>query len=366
MATRPRLKSITVHRAGTQLVLWPRALRRVFLDDPTGAVAALLTVLAEGKHEVGQLPEALRERGHDVGAADIDAALGVLDDLCVLEDAGAEDRLDPDRLARHLSNLRYYDLFATRTRSSVDLLDAVARARILLLGVGGLGSAILQSLVGLGVGQITIVDDDTVETKNLARQFAYGLAAVGQPKVRAAAQWAAAYSGGTRITPVQGRVADPGAIGTLGAGCDIVVCAADTPSDIQLMVNEACFALGVPYVSGGLSYSSLSYWSVSPRHSSCWRCLDLHHRDEEPTLPAAMREPPLVESSPVNRATGPVVQLLSGFISMEVMRYVTGSDPPIAQGAYHVIELADGLEMTRSPWARHPDCPLCHATGGPA
>jgi molybdopterin-synthase adenylyltransferase len=363
MAARPRLKSIAVQQAGAQLVLWPRALRRVFVDDPTGSLAALLTVLAEGKHEVDALPGAMRGRGFEVTPAEVDGVLATLDELGVLEVADAEERLDAAKVARHLSNLRYYDLFATRARTSADMLDAIARARVLLLGVGGLGSSILQSLVGLGVGSVTIVDDDTVETKNLARQFAYGLVAVGRPKVHAAADWVAAYSGGTQVTPIRRRLTDPAAIAEAGVGCDIVVCAADTPSDIHLIVNEACFALDVPYVSGGLTYSTLSYWSVWPGRSACRLCLDLHRRDEEPGLPPATRERPLVDPPPVNRATGPVVQLISGLMSMEVMRYLTRSDPPIAQGAYHLIELADGLEMARTPWARHPDCPLCRGAG---
>ena len=72
-----------------------------------------------------------------------------------------------------------------------------------------------------------------------------------------------------------------------------------------------------------------------------------------------MRQPALIEPTPVNRATGPVVQLLSGLMSLEVMRYLTQTDPPVAAAAYQVMELAEQLETSRAPWPRHPACDLC-------
>jgi molybdopterin-synthase adenylyltransferase len=170
---RPRLKAVTVHRSGAQLVLWQRALRRVYLDDPGGSVAALLHLLSDGRRSTGQLHDAMAARGHPVTDAEIAAVLSALDDLGVLEDAAGDDPLDPAARDRHQSNLRFYDLCARLDRSGASIHRDVCRARVLLLGVGGLGSGILQSLVGLGVGEVSIVDFDVVEPKNLARQFAY-------------------------------------------------------------------------------------------------------------------------------------------------------------------------------------------------
>jgi molybdopterin-synthase adenylyltransferase len=148
-----------------------------------------------------------------------------------------------------------------------------------------------------------------------------------------------------------------------------VVCAIDSPDNIHLLVNEACCELGIPFVAGGLTFSTLSYWSVQPGRTPCRLCLELHREDERRALPAVLREPPLVEPSPVNRATGPVVQLACGLMALEVMRYLTRTDPPVAAAAYQVIELADHLETSLAPWDRHPACPLCataaRRAGGP-
>jgi molybdopterin-synthase adenylyltransferase len=368
MQGRPRLKSVTVHGSPGELIVWQRALKRIHIDDSSGGIAALLQVLAAGKHAIPELRPAMADRGFAVSDEEIAGVLSTLDDLGLLEDADGDDVLPAAVRERHQSNLRFYDLFARLDRTSASFHRSVARSRVLLLGAGGLGSGILQSLAGLGVGEVVLVDTDTVETKNLARQFVYGLGAVGQPKVLAARDWAASYSPGTRVTAVQQRVGDAAAVARLGAGADVAVCAIDTPDDVHLIVNEACFTLGIPFVAGGLSYSTLSYWSVDPGRTPCWRCLQCHRADEARALPAILRQPALIEPEPVNRATGPVVQLICGLMSMEVMRYLTRTDPPVAAAAYQVIELADQMATARAPWQRHPACPLCAAAaaGGPA
>src|SRR6185437_16190877 len=102
---------------------------------------------------------------------EVAAVLAALDGLGVLEQADGDDCLDAATRDRHQSNLRFYDLFSRLGRTSASFHRSAQRSKVLLLGAGGVGSGILQSLAGLGVGEVTVVDTDTVETKNLARQF---------------------------------------------------------------------------------------------------------------------------------------------------------------------------------------------------
>jgi molybdopterin/thiamine biosynthesis adenylyltransferase len=357
MSVHPKLKPVSVQSLDGRVVIWSRALTRIHLADPTGGLADLLRLLAEGTRTASQLSDALTA----VEPAEVEAVLATLDEMGLLTDGDHDAALDPAMRARHQSNLRFYDLFARLERPASAYVRTAHEASVLLLGAGGVGSGVLQSLVGLGVGAVTIVDDDTVEVKNLARQFVYGLSSIGRPKVEVAAEWAAAYSTGTAVTPVRRRVRSAADIVELGtaAGADLVVCAIDTPDDIHLMVNEACFALGRPYVVGGLNYSTLSYWSVEPGAGPCRRCLESRRDAETATQEPILRSAPLVARVPVNRATGPIVQLVSGFMAMEAMRYLTRSDEPVARAAYQIIELADGMAPSVSPWERDPACPLC-------
>jgi molybdopterin/thiamine biosynthesis adenylyltransferase len=158
---------------------------------------------------------------------------------------------------------------------------------------------------------------------------------------------------------VHQRVEDVDGIRALAAGHDVVVCAIDSPDNVQLLVNEACCELGIPFVAGGLAYSTLVYWSVEPGRSPCRLCLELHRDDELATDGGTARADPLFDHDPVNRATGPVVQVLAGLTAMEAMRFVRRTESPVALARYHVIELVDGMTWETHPWQRHPECELC-------
>jgi adenylyltransferase/sulfurtransferase len=66
--------------------------------------------------------------------------------------------------------------------------ERLSRARVLVIGAGGLGSPVLAYLAAAGVGRIVVVDDDTVDVTNLQRQILYDTADVGAPKAHRAAE----------------------------------------------------------------------------------------------------------------------------------------------------------------------------------
>lgn len=76
---------------------------------------------------------------------------------------------------------------------------ALAEATVLVIGAGGLGSAVIPALAAAGVGTIAIIDDDTVEVSNLARQTIHGVADIERPKVDSAADAVARLSPDTTV-----------------------------------------------------------------------------------------------------------------------------------------------------------------------
>src|SRR5438132_976509 len=94
MPERLRLKSVTVHSSEGELILWQRALKRVYIDDRAGSVAAVLQVLQTGEYRAPELQQALAQRGFKVTDQEIAAVLSALDELGVLEEADGDDCLD--------------------------------------------------------------------------------------------------------------------------------------------------------------------------------------------------------------------------------------------------------------------------------
>ncbi|PZE83317.1 ThiF family adenylyltransferase [Curtobacterium sp. MCBD17_032] len=125
-----------------------------------------------------------------------------------------------------------------------DVLERLARARVLVVGAGGLGAPVVAYLAGSGLGRLTIVDDDVVDGSNLARQTLFTGADVGHAKAEVAAARARAVDPELDVVAVTGRFRPEHV-----AGHDVVVDAADAV-DVTRAVSDACAPLGIPFVWG--------------------------------------------------------------------------------------------------------------------
>jgi molybdopterin/thiamine biosynthesis adenylyltransferase/rhodanese-related sulfurtransferase len=126
----------------------------------------------------------------------------------------------------------------------------LADAHVLVVGAGGLGSPVLQYLVGAGVGRITVVDHDTVEVTNLHRQPLYRMSDIGRPKVEAAREALQGFNPEVRIDAVATRLTPQNAASVVAAA-DLVVDAADSFA-VTYMLSDACFAAAKPLVSASV------------------------------------------------------------------------------------------------------------------
>ena len=150
-------------------------------------------------------------------------------------------------------------------------------ARVLVVGVGGLGCPASQTLAKVGVGHLRLVDDDVVEESNLHRQTLYADDDLGADKASTAARRLAdiARQAGHRTTiePVRGRFV-PETARDLLAGIDLVLEGADNFAT-KFLVADACALAGVPCVQAGAV--RWSGWALACSngvpHGACMRCL---------------------------------------------------------------------------------------------
>lgn len=123
----------------------------------------------------------------------------------------------------------------------------LAGARVLVVGAGGLGCALLPLLVGAGVGSLTLIDPDTVELGNLHRQTLYRMGDLGRPKVDAAASSLRTLNPEVRIEALH-RPLTPAEAAALVAAADVVVDAADQFA-VSYLLSDACLVARRPLVS---------------------------------------------------------------------------------------------------------------------
>ena len=354
---RPRLKPYSRVGSGGELALERPGELRLTLADPTGQVRALLDLL-DGTRTLEDLARSLADDWPATTPSDMAEPIAALDDLGLLEDAAAETTLSALQQERYASNLAFYGAVARLGHSRFDHQEGLRRSRVLLLGVGGVGSSVLFHLAGLGVGHVTIVDDDRVELKNLARQYLYSEAEVGRPKVACAADRARGFNSEMEVTALDHRIATPDDLVPLVAGSDLVVAAIDRPAEVDAWVNRACVAAGVPFVTAGLLATRGVYYSVAPGHG-CLTCARAGAERPEPAV--AVQGPDLA-----NGTIGPMAGMLGALIGMEAVRYLTGFAPPVAAGKLWAIDFVSGQVQIEQEWSRRPHCPVCGPAAPPA
>lgn len=123
-------------------------------------------------------------------------------------------------------------------------------ARVLIVGVGGLGSPVAMYLAAAGVGTLGLVDDDVVSVSNLQRQVLYTEAQVGLSKVRCAAERLQAMNSELQVVEYPTRLTKENADEIIG-NYDVVVDGCDNYATRYLM-DEVCAAQGKPYVYGAI------------------------------------------------------------------------------------------------------------------
>ena len=143
----------------------------------------------------------------------------------------------------------------------------------LILGAGGLGSPVALYLGSAGVGQITVVDHDTVDTTNLQRQIAHTLADVGQPKAQSIQQAIASINPDVQVNVVTQR-ADDRLLGQLVRLADVVIDCTDNFAT-RHAINRACVKHGKPLVSGAAIRFDGQVTVYDPRDakSPCYTCV---------------------------------------------------------------------------------------------
>jgi molybdopterin/thiamine biosynthesis adenylyltransferase len=146
-----------------------------------------------------------------------------------------------------------------------------AGARVLVIGVGGLGCPALMALGRSGVGTIGLCDDDSVELANLHRQILFLEADVGMPKVAAAARAIAAMGGRVEVLTHPTRLLPDNAV-ELVAGYDVVLEGSDNFAT-KFLAADACALAGVPVVHAAAVRWVGTALAVGARARPCYRCL---------------------------------------------------------------------------------------------
>lgn len=189
--------------------------------------------------------------------------------------------------------------------------EKLRRARVLIIGVGGLGSPIALYLTSAGVGTLGLVDDDNVSISNLQRQVLYAEADVEQPKAECAARRLQALNSEVEIHTYPFRL-DKENVNALITDYDIIVDGCDNFAT-RYLVSDACAILGKPYIYGAIQgFEGQVSVFCHPTDFKTYRDL---YPDEEETL----RMP-----SPDKSVIGVTPAIVGSVEASEVLKLISG------------------------------------------
>jgi adenylyltransferase/sulfurtransferase len=222
--------------------------------------------------------------------------------------------------------------------------EAWQNARVLVLGLGGLGGPAAAYLVAAGVGELVLVDDDRVDLTNLQRQIIHAEQACGEAKVESAASALRAINPAVRLTLLQQRLEGEALLQQVRA-VDLVLDCSDNFAT-RFAVNSACFSAAVPLISGAAIRfdGQISVYDPRVAESPCYRCLYDEADEESLTCSESGVFPPLVG-------------VIGSMQAMEALKLLAGVGESLAGR----VLLLDGKCMQwRSLRLRpDPECPVC-------
>jgi molybdopterin/thiamine biosynthesis adenylyltransferase len=224
--------------------------------------------------------------------------------------------------------------------------DRLLASRVLIVGLGGLGSPAAMYLAAAGIGTLVLADFDAVDLSNLQRQILHTTDRLGMTKVDSARLTLQALNPETRVEGFKGSISES-TLPSLLDGIDAVVDGSDNFAT-RFAINAACFEAGIPLISGAAIRTEGQVAAFSGRAGGpCYQCL-------------YPRDGGIDETCSANGVLAPVVGIIGSVEATEVIKVLVGAGEPL----YGRLLLLDAMSME---WRTvrllpDPECPICGQT----
>lgn len=225
--------------------------------------------------------------------------------------------------------------------------QAILDARILIIGAGGLGSPVALYLAASGVGNLTICDDDHVDSSNLQRQIIHRNDAIGQNKATSAAATLTALNPLIRINTIIQRLTGD-ALNQAIATHDVIIDASDNFAT-RHAINRACVQFQKPLVSGAAVRfdGQVSVFDLRQADSPCYHCLYPEGTDADEVRCAE------------NGVFSPLVGIIGATQAAEALKLISGAGTTL-NGRLLLLDALD-MQWRSIKLKRDPACAVCAA-----
>ncbi len=225
-------------------------------------------------------------------------------------------------------------------------------SRVLVLGLGGLGSPISMYLASSGVGQLVLVDPDEVDLSNLQRQIVHSTDRLGMKKVASAKQTLKAMNPDVEVVTLDSKLSETELI-QQARNVDVVVDGTDN-FRARFSINRACQAARTPLVSGAVvrMEGQISVYLFEEGRGPCYNCLY-----QEDVAPADSRRQSSWQNCSETGVLGSVAGIIGCIQATEVIKLLLR----IGQSLSGRLLLLDArtMEWNTIRLQRDPECKVC-------
>ncbi|MFZ1743078.1 MAG: HesA/MoeB/ThiF family protein [Pontixanthobacter sp.] len=227
---------------------------------------------------------------------------------------------------------------------------ALAGAHVTLVGLGGIGSPVLQYLAGAGIGQLRLIDDGDVEISNLQRQTIYTQRDVGHAKAVAARRWLANFDSAIEVDVRDDRISADNAP-LLIETTHLVIDGTDNFAT-RLAVSDACVAARIPLLSAavGRFQGQVAAFAGHLAGHSCYRCYvgDAFDNDD-------------CDTCADDGMLGAMAGWAGSFAAMQAVRVILEGKTALGDPGWGKLHMLDGLQPSMRSFAiaKDPACKGC-------
>lgn len=233
--------------------------------------------------------------------------------------------------------------------------EAIGRSHVIIAGAGALGCAAGVSLAMAGVGRISIVDLDTIEISNLARQLLFREDSIGMPKAEVAAKALREINPEIRVDGLQKRIQE---VPTSVFKSSNVILDGLDDFDARRWCNSVSISYSIPLVSGGIFGFLGNLQVIIPGETPCLECQPLlpAHRLQKACTPPGEKRKEKIEEEEKIPSVSSVALVVGGFMAQEALKIVLGTGEVLREFLFW-----DGVTQTftRMPLSIRENCVVC-------
>lgn len=328
------------------------------IDDDYGDINFFFSLL-DGRYSQKQILSIFADKYPD-NANKALSYLETADELCLIEavpqDSSVLSDIQKDRFSR---NFEFFNSVLNFSKNKFNVQRKPSDSNVVVLGCGGLGSHIILELAALGIGNLTIVDFDSIELSNLNRQILYREENIGAKKAFTARDNILKFNSELSVNAVEKHISCANDIKEIIDGHDLVICVADKPRNSMVKwLNKACCGKQIPFINGGLDTRRAVFYSIIPGTTGCTECW-------KNTLPEDKRQIINEDNRTNNDYTAPapalsaLVSVATGVMVCEAIKILTGIQPPSLTNKLGSFSFDNLTISVSEEWKLNPECPCC-------